>query len=402
MLHKLIKPFIGLCLVWVTYSIGNRIYLYYTHTQSPIVTIEGLKQDCFYKGSIDAKVVANNKYKIATIEAILDEKPFTGINPKINSRSFSTAFTINTEQLDEGQHTLHLHITDASKHKNQSDVSINFYVDNRSLSASFVETEYRIDQGKTAHIKIQTNKQVEKITLKTLNKTFLCHQENSSNPSYECFIPIDCEEIPSRHDLIAEVVDHVGQSIKLSSNLEILAFNFPKQKGFSVNAEKLAEEKSVSMNANVLSDAINRWAQESPKEKLWHGKFELPMQVRRMTTPFGEIRVTQECGRYMHRGVDLVNMPRSIVWAAQTGKVIIKDRFTMTGNTVVLDHGLGVMTVYAHLDSFAEIEIGDLLKKGRPVGKVGMTGYANGYHLHWELRINGVAVDPIEWTEKVY
>jgi hypothetical protein len=402
MLHKLIKPFIGLCLIFVTYNIGNRVYLYYTHTQAPVVTVEGLKQDGFYKGTIDAKVVANNRYKIATIDAMLDEKPFTGINPKVSSRSFSNAFTINTEQLEDGEHTLHLHATDASKQKNQSDTTILFHVDNKPLSASFIETNYRIDQGKTAHIKIQTNKPVEKITLKTFNKTFQCNPETPSSSTYECFIPIDCEESPARHDLIAEVIDHVGQSAKLSANLEILHFNFPKQKGFSVNAEKLAEEKSISVSNNVLSEAINKWAAESPQKKLWHGKFEIPMQVRRMTTPFGEVRVTPECGRYMHRGVDLVNMPRSIVWATQNGKVIIKDRFTMTGNTIVLDHGLGVMTVYAHLDSFADIEVGDTLKKGHPVGKVGMTGYANGYHLHWELRINGIAVDPLEWTEKVY
>ena len=57
---------------------------------------------------------------------------------------------------------------------------------------------------------------------------------------------------------------------------------------------------------------------------------------------------------------------------------------------------------YFHLDDFADIEVGDFIRKGQPVGKLGVTGYANGYHLHWELTVNGVPVDPVEWTKKVF
>ena len=402
MLHKLIKPFIGLCILGITYSIGNKIYLYYTHNKAPIVTIDGLKVDGYYKGSTEGKLVANNPYKIATTEAALDGKPFAGIPSKMGSRKFSHAFTINTEQLEDGEHTLTVLSTDASRRANTSDVSITFNVDNKALAASFVETNYRIDQGKTAHIKIQTNKQVAKITLKTLNKVFSCTPCTPTSFSYECFIPIDCEDAPMQYDIAAEVTDHVGQSLKLSGSLEIIQFNFPKQRGFSVDSEKLSAEKEISTKDQVLQEALDRWAKESLKQKQWYGKFELPIQVRRITTPFGEVRITPERGRYMHRGVDLVNMPRSIVWAAQNGKIIIKDRFAMSGNTVAIDHGLGIVTLYFHLDSFTDIEVGDPIKKGQPIGKVGMTGYANGYHLHWELRVNGTAVDPMEWTETIY
>ena len=98
----------------------------------------------------------------------------------------------------------------------------------------------------------------------------------------------------------------------------------------------------------------------------------------------------------------MINSPKSVVWASENGQVIIKDRYTLTGNTVVVDHGKKVHTIYAHLDSFADVEIGDKIKKGNPVGNIGMTGYATGYHLHWELRVNNVSVDPMEWTERVF
>lgn len=402
MLHKLVKPLIGLTLLAITYSIGNRVYLYYTHAQAPAIVVEGLKQDGYYKGIIEGKVVANNPYKIATIQAQLDQAQFPGIPANPGSKKFSHSFTINTEHLENGSHTLVLNATDASKRANQSSQAIIFHVDNQPLTAAFIETNYRVDQGKTAHIKIKANKPVATTTIKVMNKSFSCYADAPGSSFYECFIPVGCEEQAASFDITAEIVDHVGQTQKLSANLEIAQFNFPKQKGFSVSAEKLSAEREISMKQDVLGEAIERWAKESPAQKLWHGPFVLPMQVRRMTTPFGEVRVTPEKGRYLHKGVDLVNMPRSVVWAAQDGKIIIKDRFAMSGNTIIIDHGLGVTTEYAHLDSFAEVEVGQEIKKGCPVGKVGMTGYANGYHLHWELHVNGIAVDPLEWTEKVY
>jgi len=88
------------------------------------------------------------------------------------------------------------------------------------------------------------------------------------------------------------------------------------------------------------------------------------------------------------------------VWATQSGKVIIKDRYLMSGNTVAIDHGCGIVSLYYHLEDFADIEVGDMLKKGNPVGTLGMTGYASGYHLHWELRVNGTPVDPLQWTQQ--
>lgn len=402
MLHKLLKPFIGLCLLVGIYFIGNRVYLYHTHAQAPQVTIEGLKHEGYHKGLVEGKVVVNNPYKIATIAAQLDHKPFTDIPTNPGSRKFSHSFLLNTEQLEQGEHMLNLVVTDASKNKNLCELVVKFHVDNMPLSATFLENSYRVDQGKTAHLKVSVNKPVATVTIKTMGQTFQCCADKPGSSSYECFIPIGCEDTPMLHDIAAEITDHVGQIQKIAANLEICQFNFPKQKGFSVSAEKLSSEREISMKQDVLGEAITRWAKESPNQKMWQGPFVMPMQVKRMTTPFGEVRVTPEKGRYLHKGLDLANMPRSIVWAAQDGKVIIKDRFAMTGYTVVIDHGLGITTEYAHLDSFADIEVGQMIKKGSPLGKVGMTGYANGYHLHWELQINGTAVDPLEWTDKVY
>lgn len=402
MLHKIIKPLIVLTTLGITFLIGNKIYQYYTFMQKPVITVVGLEQDGYYRGMAQASIDADTGYKIGTIKALLDDKPFAGIPEKIGKRSFSQPFTIDTTKLEDGQHSLKLHVIDASKNQNNDDFQITFYVDNKELSAALVDNNLKVFQGKTAHIKVQANKQLKQVTVNTLNQKFQCTPESANSSLYECFIPIDCEEKATEFPITVEVVDNVGASAKLAGSLEVRPFDFPKQRGFTVSKQKIDDERELSMSDNILKEAIGKWMEQSPTTKMWNGPFDIPMQAVRIPTPFGEVRTTPERGRYLHKGLDLANMPKSVVWAAQNGKVIIKDRYLMSGNTVVVDHGLGVTTLYAHLDSFADIEVGDTVRKGNPLGKVGMTGYANGYHLHWELRIHNVPVDPTEWTTKVY
>jgi murein DD-endopeptidase MepM/ murein hydrolase activator NlpD len=113
------------------------------------------------------------------------------------------------------------------------------------------------------------------------------------------------------------------------------------------------------------------------------------------------VRTTQHKGRYAHKALDIINSPKSVVWSTQDGKVVLKDRFAFSGNTVVIDHGMGVLSLFFHLDNFADIKEGDKIAKGEPIGTIGKTGYADGYHLHWEMRVDNIPVDPMQWTNIV-
>jgi murein DD-endopeptidase MepM/ murein hydrolase activator NlpD len=119
-----------------------------------------------------------------------------------------------------------------------------------------------------------------------------------------------------------------------------------------------------------------------------------------MVTEFGVMRTNQQKGRYAHKAVDLIGLLHCVVWACQDGIVVLKDRYQHSGNTVVIDHGYGILSMYFHLDDFSAIQVGDKIQKGRPLGKMGKTGFANGHHLHWELRVQNIAVDPMQWTKK--
>lgn len=394
-----VSVFVGLIVLWI----GGSMLTYFTYSAAPEVRLVGITRGGSYKGKVACSLEAQNGYKIYSTEFAIDDKPINVEQTKyIKSKEFKIPFELDTTPLSEGKHVLKVTSVDSSYHANKSSDQIEFIVDNKPLQVSFEKQDYKVLQGRTLHVKLQTNKPGVTAKVNLFSNDFACGPDGSESVVYEAFVPVDCEQNPGPLVMQAEAVDKVGNTVKLSCGVVINKVNFPRQKGFYVPSEKLNDEKEVSMDNKILGDALQKWISASPKQKLWSGAFEMPTVVKKISTPFGEVRVTTEKGRYLHKAIDIVNDPKSVVWASQNGKVIIKDRYLMSGNTVVIDHGLGVFTKYFHLDEFANIEVGEMVKKGSPVGRLGMTGYSNGYHLHWELSVNGVSVDPVEWTKFVF
>lgn len=382
--------------------VGFKTYRYFTHNSSPLVTLECIEEGKSFKTKIEGVLKADTPYKVAYITVLLDGKEVDlGSQKWIGSKKFVHKFSFDVSKVSNGKHLFEFEVVDSSYHKNKVNKNFEVYVDNEPLQVTFLYPEYSIDQGKTLRVRVQANKKLAcgKIKFLSIIRPFASDIDENSN-TYEALIPIDCEENAGEFVATAELQDLVQNTVKLSARVKINAFNFPKQKGFSVNQEKFKEDNRLGKGPKEFNDVMLGLTKNSSTQKLWSGAFEFPMVVRRMTTPFGEIRVTPEWGKYMHHGVDLVDMPKSAVWATQAGKVVLIGRYARTGNTVVIDHGLGVLSVYAHLEDYADIHIGDMVKRGNPVGRVGMTGYANGYHLHWEIKINNISVDPIDWIKK--
>jgi len=403
MLHKVKIPLIIVVVSSISLWVGSSFFSYFTHADPPEVVLRGIEKDGCYAGMINCAIKSDNGYKISEISVFLDNKELElRSSKKVGARKFEIPFRLDTLNLANGEHSIDIESADASYHRNKSKEKWNFYVDNIPLKAAVLYPEYKVDQGRTVHVRVQSNKRLDKAQIKFLENLYDCYPESDFSNVYECFIPIDCELAANEYMMTADIQDCVQNSVKLASKITVNSVTFPKQRGFTVAKEKLEEEKEVSMNNRILEEALEKWIKDYPKKKLWAGNFENPIEIKRVATPYGEIRTTTEKGRYLHRAVDIINHPKSVVWTSQNGKVIIKDRFLMTGNTVAVDHGLGVVTLYCHLEDFADIEVGDYIKKGNPIGRLGMTGYANGYHLHWELRVNNVAVDPFEWTKKTF
>lgn len=136
-------------------------------------------------------------------------------------------------------------------------------------------------------------------------------------------------------------------------------------------------------------------------EKLWQGAFRRPNSGP-VTTPYGVRRYYNGvfAKDYFHRGLDYAGAKGSPVVAAQRGRVALVGResqgFLIHGNTVGIDHGQGVLTIYLHLDQI-RVQEGQMVEAGQVIGTVGNTGASTGPHLHWGLYVNGECVDPRSW-----
>ncbi|QEN05562.1 M23 family metallopeptidase [Thiospirochaeta perfilievii] len=123
----------------------------------------------------------------------------------------------------------------------------------------------------------------------------------------------------------------------------------------------------------------------------------------RHSSPFGYTRFTKfPSGRdssSVHKGEDLAADIGTPVLSDGRGRVLLSESRVVTGNTVVVEHLPGVVSIYYHMDSLV-VERGDYLEKGDKIGEVGSTGYSTGPHLHWELRFGTVPVNPMVYLSK--
>lgn len=129
----------------------------------------------------------------------------------------------------------------------------------------------------------------------------------------------------------------------------------------------------------------------------WQGLFQPPGGAAVISALYGSAR-SYNGGpiQIFHTGVDFGGPVGQAVLAPAAGVVIFNAVTDLRGNVIILDHGLGITTGYYHL-SESLVQVGDQIAAGQTIGRLGSTGLSTGPHLHWELRVNGVAVNPMQW-----
>lgn len=139
----------------------------------------------------------------------------------------------------------------------------------------------------------------------------------------------------------------------------------------------------------------------SSDDQLWTGPFlQLPGSQRKAS--FAERRTYsyrgEQVDEQVHMGLDIASTAHALVLAANDGVVVFADELGIYGNTVIVDHGLGIFSLYGHLSEIG-VSKGDALVRSDELGRTGTTGLAGGDHLHFAMLVNGVFVDPIEWFD---
>ncbi|HXF44084.1 MAG TPA: M23 family metallopeptidase [Candidatus Paceibacterota bacterium] len=155
--------------------------------------------------------------------------------------------------------------------------------------------------------------------------------------------------------------------------------------------------KQVVQNLDSVNQTVRKSVEEVADITRFNATFGLPLyDNRKISSPFGEVRQTGS-ERITHLGVDFDNPKGRMVAAINSGVVKSAYLDAIYGNTVILDHGRGIYSLYMHLDTM-KVKAGDAVKKGTIVGTVGESGLASAPHLHLSIKIKGVSVDPIQFV----
>jgi murein DD-endopeptidase MepM/ murein hydrolase activator NlpD len=149
------------------------------------------------------------------------------------------------------------------------------------------------------------------------------------------------------------------------------------------------------------AQTIAELARKTAPEMMWKEPFE-PLINAAVEAKFADFRtytyMGKEVDRQVHLGFDLAVTQQVPIKAAQRGVVVHAAYLGIYGNCVIIDHGLGVQTLYGHLSSIG-VKVGDKVDKGQVIGRSGMTGLAAGDHLHFTVLVNGTPVNPVEWWD---
>ncbi len=163
-------------------------------------------------------------------------------------------------------------------------------------------------------------------------------------------------------------------------------------------------DKFLAINGKVRKanvDKILAIPTDTVNQMLWKGRF-TRLAKAATRAGFADRRIYRykgrEIDRAVHLGVDLASTSQAPVGAANGGRIIFAGDVGIFGNTVIIDHGLGLASLYAHL-SHMSVNQGDKVKKGEVIGRTGLTGLAGGDHLHFSMIVHNVFVNPLEWWD---
>jgi murein DD-endopeptidase MepM/ murein hydrolase activator NlpD len=185
-----------------------------------------------------------------------------------------------------------------------------------------------------------------------------------------------------------------GESTECSTSITVKEGRFPTE-NLQVNNQFVEPDAAQLKRADEESQRLREIFDRVTPERLWRGRFRIPLDGVTTGGNFGRRRVLNGHPGSPHTGVDFPAPTGTLVHAAQRGRVVLAEPLYFSGNTVIVDHGLGIYTFYGHFSAFS-VKAGDIVEAGAVLGKVGATGRVTGPHLHWGLTVNKARVNALQ------
>jgi hypothetical protein len=208
------------------------------------------------------------------------------------------------------------------------------------------------------------------------------------------WIGVDLEEAPGPKEIAAVGIGSAGRPATARARLLVLSGGYPVQHLTVPRTYTELDAATLERAAREKATLDRLWETATPA-RLWRGPFRPPLDGPARAAGFGLKRIINGEPRAPHTGADFSAPAGVPVLAANAGTVALSEEHFFAGNSLVLDHGEGLYTMYFHLQEWF-VRPGQRVVAGEMVGRVGSTGRATGPHLHWGARLRGARIDPEE------
>ena len=257
-------------------------------------------------------------------------------------------------------------------------------------------------QGSLLLLEVRSRKPLSEVTAEWNSRSVpfwqvLNTQSDSNAASVDlrrAILGVDLEKPPGTYPALVHVQTSSGKPASCTLQIPVRAAKFATER-LHVEKEFVEPSPEQIQRANEERDKLRAIFDQVTPEKLWAGDFRVPLDGVTTGGNFGKRRILNGQPGSPHSGVDFPAVTGTPVHAAQKGRVVLAQELFFSGNTVVLDHGLGIYTFYAHLSEI-DVKVGDDLQPGQVLGKVGATGRVTGPHLHWGLTVERARVNPLQ------
>jgi peptidase M23-like protein len=216
----------------------------------------------------------------------------------------------------------------------------------------------------------------------------------ASSDLRRAILGVDLEKPPGTYPVLIHLQTSNGKTADCTLQIPVRAGKFATER-LHVEKEFVEPNPEQITRANEERDRLRQIFDQVTPDKLWTGDFRVPLDGVTTGGNFGKRRVLNGQPGSPHSGVDFPALTGTPVHATQNGRVALAQELFFSGNTVVVDHGLGIYTFYGHLSEI-DVKVGDELQSGQMLGKVGATGRVTGPHLHWGLTVERARVNPLQ------
>ena len=248
--------------------------------------------------------------------------------------------------------------------------------------------------GETIRLDIHSPEPLKKGSAILRNKKFTLFKKGEKGNHYYGYLGMSRHAKPGLYTLKIYLDEGKEKAYLKKIKIQVTDPKFGKGKVVLRGKKKKLVKKTTQLKDE--GKIIGQKFRTLTAKQYFNEPFAVPVNGR-VTSTFGKLRSYTGKWPNRHSGVDLASEKGDIINAPNAGRIILSEMFPVHGETVMIDHGLGVITIYNHL-SKRLVKEGKSVKKGDPIGRMGQTGLASGVHVHWGMSIQNIRVDPLFWV----